>query len=86
VPVPILAVTTHRGGILIGAFSGDRMIGFVYSCCRHQNGRPTQWSTCSVSSISFAATASPRAQAAAARARAGYGNTLIEWTTIRCRR
>jgi len=44
VPVPILAVTTHRGGILIGAFSGDRMIGFVYSLPGIKNGRPTQWS------------------------------------------
>ena len=31
VPVPILAVSVHSGGILIGAFDGDRMIGFVYS-------------------------------------------------------
>jgi len=44
VPVPILAVTTHRGGILIGAFDGDRMIGFVYSMPGIKNNRPTQWS------------------------------------------
>ncbi len=44
VPVPILAVTVHRGGILIGAFAGDRMIGFVYSLPGIKHGRATQWS------------------------------------------
>src|SRR5262249_23305412 len=44
VPVPILAVTPLRGGILIGAFDGDRMVGFVYSLAGIKHGRPTQWS------------------------------------------
>jgi predicted GNAT superfamily acetyltransferase len=44
VPVPILTVTVHRGGILIGAFAGERMIGFVYSLPGIKGGRPTQWS------------------------------------------
>src|ERR1700704_162992 len=44
VPVPILAVTVMRGGILIGAFADDRMIGFVYSLPGIKHGRPTQWS------------------------------------------
>jgi chorismate synthase len=59
VPVPILAVSVHSGGILIGAFDGDpssasesagatprggRMIGFVYSLPAIKDGRPTQWS------------------------------------------
>jgi predicted GNAT superfamily acetyltransferase len=44
VPVPILAVTVKRGGILVGAFDGDRMIGFVYSLPGIKHGRPTQWS------------------------------------------
>jgi predicted GNAT superfamily acetyltransferase len=43
VPVPILAVTVMRGGILIGAFS-DRLIGFVYSLAALKHGKPTQWS------------------------------------------
>ena len=41
VPVPILAVTVKRGGILIGAFDGDRMIGFVYSLAGIKDGKPT---------------------------------------------
>jgi predicted GNAT superfamily acetyltransferase len=44
VPVPILAVSVLRGGILIGAFSGPRMVGFVYSMAGIKHGKPTQWS------------------------------------------
>ena len=44
VPVPILAVTVMRGGILIGAFDGDHMVGFVYSLAGIKHGKPTQWS------------------------------------------
>jgi predicted GNAT superfamily acetyltransferase len=34
----------HSGGILIGAFDDDRMIGFVYSLPGIKDGKPTQWS------------------------------------------
>jgi predicted GNAT superfamily acetyltransferase len=44
VPVPILAVTVLRGGILIGAFATERMVGFVYSLPGIKHGKPTQWS------------------------------------------
>jgi predicted GNAT superfamily acetyltransferase len=58
VPVPILAVSVHSGGILIGAFDDERthaaprtshlapsnMIGFVYSLPGIKDGKPTQWS------------------------------------------
>src|SRR3954469_906515 len=44
VPVPILAVTVLRGGILIGAFDADRMIGFVYSLPGIKHGKTMQWS------------------------------------------
>lgn len=44
VPVPILAVTVKRGGILIGAFADDRLIGFVYSLPGLKHEKPTQWS------------------------------------------
>jgi predicted GNAT superfamily acetyltransferase len=44
VPVPILAVTVMRGGMLVGAFADGRMIGFVYSLAGIKHGRPTQWS------------------------------------------
>jgi predicted GNAT superfamily acetyltransferase len=44
VPTPILTVTVQRGGILIGAFADDRMVGFVYSLPGIKYGKPTQWS------------------------------------------
>ena len=56
VPVPILAVTVLRGGVLIGAFDDrdrnrpgphdrhERMVGFVYSLPGIKHGKPTQWS------------------------------------------
>src|SRR5258706_212597 len=59
VPVPILAVTVMRGGVLIGAFDAgpsrasgpsrdtsrdDRMVGFVYSLPGIKHGQPMQWS------------------------------------------
>src|SRR5207247_7057821 len=44
VPVPILAGTVKRGGILIGAFDGLRMIGFVCSLAGLTGGRAMQWS------------------------------------------
>jgi predicted GNAT superfamily acetyltransferase len=44
VPSPILAVSVHRGGILIGAFDGERLIGFVYSMPGIKDGKATQWS------------------------------------------
>jgi len=44
VPAPILTITVKRGGILMGAFDGDRMIGFVYSLPGIKDGKPMQWS------------------------------------------
>jgi predicted GNAT superfamily acetyltransferase len=44
VPVPILAVSVHRGGILIGAFDDERMVAFVYSLPGIKDGKATQWS------------------------------------------
>jgi predicted GNAT superfamily acetyltransferase len=53
VPVPILAVSVHSGGILIGAFddaprtphaAAPAMIGFVYSLPGIKDGKATQWS------------------------------------------
>jgi predicted GNAT superfamily acetyltransferase len=44
VPVPILAVTVKRGGVLIGAFDDGRMVGFVYSLAGIKDRKPIQWS------------------------------------------
>ena len=44
VPTPILSISVKRGGILMGAYAGERMVGFVYSLPGIKNGWPTQWS------------------------------------------
>jgi chorismate synthase len=44
VPVPILAVTAMRGAILVGAFEGASMVGFVYSIPGLKHGRAMHWS------------------------------------------
>ena len=44
VPAAVLIVSIKRGGILIGAFEGDQLKGFVYSIPALKDGRPTQWS------------------------------------------
>ena len=46
VPVPILAVTIQRGAVLVGAFAGDRLIGFVYSfpALKPEEPKPSHWS------------------------------------------
>lgn len=44
VTVPVFIITLKRGGILLGAFDGDRMVGFAYSIVGVKDGRPTQWS------------------------------------------
>lgn len=46
VPVPILAVSVTRGAILVGAFDGPRMTGFVYSfpAVRPGETRLSHWS------------------------------------------
>ena len=44
VGIPVFVITVKRGGILLGAFDGDRMVGFVYSLAGLKRGTPMQWS------------------------------------------
>jgi len=44
VGIPMFVITVKRGGILLGAYDGDRLIGFVYSIAGLKDGRPMQWS------------------------------------------
>jgi predicted GNAT superfamily acetyltransferase len=44
VPLPLLAVTIHRGAVLVGAFAGEEMVGFVYSIPALRGGRVSHWS------------------------------------------
>jgi predicted GNAT superfamily acetyltransferase len=88
VPVPILAVTVMRGGILIGAFaqaeretSAERMVGFVYSLPALKDGKPTQWSHMLGVVPEFRSDGVGRRLKALQRERAmALGLDLIEWT------
>jgi len=44
VPIPVLAATVHRGAILVGAFDGKTMVGFVYSIPAIFRGTLSHWS------------------------------------------
>ena len=44
VPASVLIASAKRGGILLGAFDGDRVVGFVWSMPGWRDGQPTQWS------------------------------------------
>jgi predicted GNAT superfamily acetyltransferase len=81
VPVPILTVTVKRGGILIGAFDADRMIGFVYSLPGIKHGKPTQWSHMLGVLDEWRSAGVGRAMKLLQRDRAlAMGLQLIEWT------
>ena len=81
VPVPILAVSVHRGGILIGAFDGGRMVAFVYSLPGIKDGRPTQWSHMAGVVAEYRSAGLGRTLKVLQRERAlAMGLDLIEWT------
>lgn len=44
VPASLLVVSAKRGGILIGAFDQERLVGFVWSMPAWRDGLATQWS------------------------------------------
>jgi len=44
VSVPVFVASLKRGGVLVGAFDGAALVGFVYSFPGLKNGRPMQWS------------------------------------------
>ena len=44
VGIPLFVATLKRGAILLGAYEGERLTGFVYSFPGLKDGRPMQWS------------------------------------------
>jgi predicted GNAT superfamily acetyltransferase len=44
VPAWMLAASTERGAVLIGAEAGTRLVGFAYSVPGLKHGQPMQWS------------------------------------------
>jgi predicted GNAT superfamily acetyltransferase len=44
VGIPVFIYTVHRGAVLIGAFDGDRMVGFAYAVVGMKASGPMLWS------------------------------------------
>jgi len=81
VPVPILAITVKRGGILIGAFDHGEMVAFIYSVPALKHGRATHWSHMLGVIEAYRRGGLGRELKLLQRERAlGLGLDLIEWT------
>jgi predicted GNAT superfamily acetyltransferase len=81
VTVPVFIITVKRGGILLAAFDGDRMVGFAYSIVGIRDGRPMQWSHMMGVVPSHRGSGLGRSLKLAQRERALAGGfDLMEWT------
>jgi predicted GNAT superfamily acetyltransferase len=81
VPLSIFAVVVKRGGILVGAFDGDRMAAFVFSLPGLKDGRPSQWSHMLGVDEAYRKSGIGAHLKLAQRERAlAQGMDLIEWT------
>ena len=81
VPASVLSVSMKRGGILIGAFAGQTLIGFVWSLQGVREGLLTQWSHMLAVLPEFRGGHVAERLKLAQRTRAiAAGVTLIEWT------
>jgi len=81
VPASLLVASIERGGVLIGAWAGDRLAGFVWSMPGLRHGRPTQWSHMLGVRPEFRGQGLGEALKRAQRDRAlAAGVDLIEWT------
>jgi predicted GNAT superfamily acetyltransferase len=81
VPAGVLLVSAKRGGILIGAFEGDRPVGFVWSMPGWRGGQPTHWSHMLGVDPAARTRGLGAALKIAQRARAlAQGVELVEWT------
>ena len=87
VPVPILAVSVRRGAVLVGAFDGGRLAGFVYSfpALRPESGgrgpRASHWSHMLGVHADYRGSGLGRDLKLAQRERVlAMGLDLVEWT------
>ena len=81
VGIPMFIITVKRGGILLGAYDGDRLIGFVYSIAGLKHGRPMQWSHMLGVLPAYRATGIGRAlKLEQRRLSLEMGLDLMEWT------
>jgi chorismate synthase len=81
VPASVLLVSAKRAGILIGAFSGDELTGFVWSMPGWRGGTQSHWSHMLAVAPAARGAGLGVALKLAQRERAlGQGAELIEWT------
>jgi len=81
VPVPIFIITVHRGGILLGAYDKNQLVGFAYSIPGFRDWRPLQWSHMLGVSEPYRGTGLGRLlKIEQRRLTLAMGLDLIEWT------
>lgn len=81
VGIPMFVITIKRGGILLGAYDGPRLIGFVYALAGLKDGRPMLWSHMLGVVDGYRATGIGRELKLAQRRLAlARGIDLMEWT------
>lgn len=80
VTVPVFIFTVHRGATLIGAFDGERMVGFAYGVVGMKDGRPMQWSHMAGVLPEYRGGLGYRLKLAQRERVLAQGLDLIEWT------
>lgn len=80
VGVPVFIFTVHRGATLIGAFSGDKMVGFAYAVVGMKDGKPMMWSHMAGVLAEFRGGLGYRLKLAQRDRALAQGYDLIEWT------
>jgi predicted GNAT superfamily acetyltransferase len=80
VTVPVFIFTVHRGATLIGAFDGDRMVGFAYAVVGRKAGQPMMWSHMAGVLPEFRGGLGFRLKLAQRERALAQGYPLIEWT------
>ena len=81
VGVPLFVATLKRGAILLGAYDGSRLVGFVFSFPGLKDGRPMQWSHMLGVRKDYRATGIGRELKLEQRRRSlAMGIDLMEWT------
>jgi predicted GNAT superfamily acetyltransferase len=80
VTVPVFIFTVHRGATLIGAFDGERMIGFAYAVVGMKQGRPMMWSHMAGVLSEFRGGVGFKLKLAQRERALAQGYDLIEWT------
>jgi predicted GNAT superfamily acetyltransferase len=80
VTVPVFIFTVHRGATLLGAFAGERMVGFAYGVVGMKDGRAMQWSHMAGVLPEFRGGLGYRLKLAQRERVLAQGLDLIEWT------